>query len=103
MVDNCYGELVEEKEPGHVGANIIVGSLMKNLGGGVAATGGYIAGNEDLVGMVAERLTAPGIGKDLGANFNLNNSFFNIRSIARHEQFSTKFDIFISFTIYIML
>lgn len=76
MVDNCYGELVEEKEPGHVGADIVVGSLMKNLGGGVAATGGYIAGNADLIQMVAERLTAPGIGKDLGANFNQNNSFF---------------------------
>ena len=76
MVDNCYGELVEDKEPGHVGADIIVGSLMKNLGGGVASTGGYIAGNKDLIKMVADRLTAPGIGKDQGANFNLNNSFF---------------------------
>ena len=76
FVDNCYGELVETKEPGHVGADIVVGSLMKNLGGGIAPTGGYIAGNQDLVYMVAERLTAPGIGKDLGANFNLNNAFF---------------------------
>ena len=76
MVDNCYGELVEEKEPGHVGADIVVGSLMKNLGGGVASTGGYIAGNSDLIHMVAERLTAPGIAKDQGANFNQNNAFF---------------------------
>ena len=76
MVDNCYGELVEIKEPGHVGADVIVGSLMKNLGGGIASTGGYIAGRKDLVEMVAERLTAPGIGKEQGANFNLNNSFF---------------------------
>ena len=76
MVDNCYGELVEEKEPGHVGADIVVGSLMKNLGGGVASTGGYIAGNKDLIHMVAERLTAPGIAKDQGANFNQNNAFF---------------------------
>ena len=76
MVDNCYGELVEDKEPGHVGADIVVGSLMKNLGGGVASTGGYIAGNKDLINMVADRLTAPGIGKEQGANFNLNNSFF---------------------------
>ena len=76
MVDNCYGELVEEKEPGHVGADIVVGSLMKNLGGGVASTGGYIAGNKDLIYMVAERLTAPGIAKDQGANFNQNNAFF---------------------------
>ena len=76
MVDNCYGELVEEREPGHVGADVVVGSLMKNLGGGVASTGGYIAGRKDLIFMVAERLTAPGIAKDLGANFNQNNSFF---------------------------
>ena len=76
MVDNCYGELVEDREPGHVGADIVVGSLMKNLGGGVASTGGYVAGRKDLIEMVADRLTAPGIGKELGANFNLNNSFF---------------------------
>lgn len=76
MVDNCYGELVEEKEPGHVGADVVVGSLMKNLGGGVASTGGYIAGRKDLVAMVADRFTAPGLGKEQGANFNLNNSFF---------------------------
>lgn len=76
MVDNCYGELVETREPGHVGADIVVGSLMKNLGGGIAPTGGYVAGNKDLVYIVAERLTAPGIGKDLGANFNLNNTFY---------------------------
>ena len=76
MVDNCYGELVEKLEPGHIGADVVVGSLMKNLGGGIASTGGYVAGNYDLIHMVAERLTAPGIGKSLGANFNLNNSFF---------------------------
>ena len=76
MVDNCYGELVEKREPGDVGADLVVGSLMKNLGGGIASTGGYIAGNSDLVNLVAERLTAPGIGKEQGANFNLNNSFF---------------------------
>lgn len=76
MVDNCYGELVETTEPGHVGADVVVGSLMKNLGGGIAPTGGYVAGNKELIHMVAERLTAPGIGKNLGANFNLNNSFF---------------------------
>ena len=76
MVDNCYGELVEKLEPGHIGADVVVGSLMKNLGGGVASTGGYVAGRKDLIEMVADRLTSPGIGKDLGANFNLNNSFF---------------------------
>ncbi|MDD6460816.1 methionine gamma-lyase family protein [Absicoccus porci] len=76
MVDNCYGELVETLEPGHVGADVVVGSLMKNLGGGVASSGGYIAGRKDLIQMVADRLTAPGIGKNLGANFNQNNAFF---------------------------
>ena len=76
MVDNCYGELVEKLEPGHVGANVVVGSLMKNLGGGIASTGGYVAGDKNIIEMVADRLTAPGIGKELGANFNLNNSFF---------------------------
>ncbi len=76
MVDNCYGELVEDREPGHAGADLVVGSLMKNLGGGIAATGGYIAGRKDLIAMTADRLTAPGLGKEQGANFNLNNSFF---------------------------
>ena len=76
MVDNCYGELVEEREVGDVGADICVGSLMKNLGGGIASTGGYVAGKENLIHMVAERLTAPGIGKELGANFNQNTAFF---------------------------
>lgn len=84
MVDNCYGELVEKKEPGHIGADVVVGSLMKNLGGGIAPTGGYVAGKSDLIHMVAERLTAPGIGKDLGANFNLNNSFFKGIFMAPH-------------------
>ena len=76
MVDNCYGELTETREPGHVGADIVVGSLMKNPGGGIASTGGYIAGRADLIAQIADRLTAPGIGKEQGANFNLNNSFF---------------------------
>lgn len=76
MVDNCYGELVEEREPGHAGADLVVGSLMKNLGGGVAPTGGYLAGRADLIAMAADRLTAPGLGKEQGANFNLNNAFF---------------------------
>ena len=76
FVDNCYGELVEKREPGHIGADICVGSLMKNLGGGVASTGGYIAGRKDLIEMCADRLTSPGVGKELGANFNQNISFF---------------------------
>ena len=76
FVDNCYGELVEELEPGHVGADIVVGSLMKNLGGGIASSGGYIAGKKEYIHMIAERLTAPGIAKELGANYNQNMNFF---------------------------
>ncbi|MDO4378234.1 MAG: methionine gamma-lyase family protein [Erysipelotrichia bacterium] len=76
MVDNCYGELVEDKEPGHIGADVVVGSLMKNLGGGIASTGGYVAGKKELIASIADRLTAPGIGKEQGANFNQNNAFF---------------------------
>ena len=67
MVDNCYGEYVENKEPTDVGADIIMGSLIKNPGGGIAPTGGYIAGKRDLVEKCAARLTAPGIGKEVGA------------------------------------
>ncbi len=70
MVDNCYGEFVEDKEPTQVGADIFISSLMKNLGAGIATSGGYVVGRKDLVHMVAERLTAPCVGKDLGANFN---------------------------------
>ncbi len=70
MVDNCYGEFVEDKEPTQVGADIFISSLMKNLGAGIATSGGYVVGRKDLVHQVAERLTAPCIGKDLGANFN---------------------------------
>ncbi len=72
MVDNCYGEFVEEKEPTEVGADIIVGSLMKNLGAGIATSGAYIAGKKDLVELCAERLTAPGIGKEIGPSLNQN-------------------------------
>lgn len=70
MVDNCYGEMVETLEPTDVGADIMAGSLMHNLGGGIATSGGYIAGKSRYVEEIAERLTAPCIGKDLGANYN---------------------------------
>ena len=70
MVDNCYGEFVQDREPIEVGADIAVGSLMKNLGAGIATSGGYVVGRKDLINSVAERLTAPCVGKDLGANFN---------------------------------
>ena len=74
MVDNCYGEFVEEKEPIEVGADIAVGSLMKNLGAGIATSGAYIVGKQELVEMCAERLTAPGIGKEIGPSLNQNTS-----------------------------
>lgn len=70
MVDNCYGELVEDKEPTAVGADICIGSLMKNLGAGIATSGGYVVGRKDLIEQVSERYTSPCVGKDLGANFN---------------------------------
>lgn len=75
FVDNCYGELVEEKEPGHVGADLVAGSLIKNLGGGLAPTGGYVAGNAVLVDLAANRLTAPGIGGEVGPSLDFNRTF----------------------------
>ena len=76
MVDNCYGEFVEEKEPTEVGADIMAGSLIKNAGGGIAPSGGYIAGREDLVTLCGYRLTAPGLGTELGATLGQNRSIF---------------------------
>lgn len=76
MVDNCYGDFVEDREPTHVGADIIVGSHMKNLGGGLAKTGGYIVGKKEYINDVAERFSAPCIGKDIGANLNQNMNYF---------------------------
>lgn len=76
MVDNCYGEFVEEKEPPQVGADLCVGSLIKNPGGGLAPIGGYIVGRADLVEMCAYRLTAPGLGREVGATLGLNQSFY---------------------------
>lgn len=67
IVDNCYGEFVENREPGHVSADLTVGSLIKNPGGGLALSGGYIAGKSELVDLAAQRLYAPGIGGDIGA------------------------------------
>lgn len=76
MVDNCYCEFVSKKEPLEVGADIIVGSLIKNLGAGIAVTGAYIAGRNDLVNLCSERLTAPGEGADIGPSLNNNRSFY---------------------------
>ena len=72
MIDNCYCEFVTEKEPLEVGADIIVGSLIKNLGGGIAPNGAYVAGKKELVNLVAERLTAPGEGKEVGPTLGIN-------------------------------
>ena len=76
MVDNCYGEFVETIEPTDVGADMCVGSLIKNPGGGLAPIGGYIVGRKDCVERAAYRLTAPGLGKELGASLSVNRSFF---------------------------
>ena len=75
MVDNCYGEFVDTKEPSEVGADIMVGSLIKNLGGGIASNGAYIAGRADLIELCAERLTSPGQGKEVGPSLGANRSF----------------------------
>lgn len=72
MVDNCYGEFVEECEPTHVGADIIIGSLIKNAGGGIARTGGYIAGRTDLIELCSYRLTCVGMGKEVGCTLDMN-------------------------------
>lgn len=75
MVDNCYCEFVSTKEPLEVGADIMVGSLIKNLGAGIASTGAYIVGRSDLVNLCSERLTAPGEGKEIGPSLGLNRFF----------------------------
>ena len=76
MVDNCYGEFVERIEPTDVGADLCVGSLIKNPGGGLAPTGGYIVGKNTYVENCAYRLTSPGLGKEVGATMGLNQSFY---------------------------
>lgn len=75
MVDNCYCEMVAEKEPTAVGADIMVGSLIKNLGGGIAPNGAYIAGRKELIKLCAERLTLPGEGREVGPTLGINKSF----------------------------
>ncbi|MDF1617544.1 methionine gamma-lyase family protein [Petrocella sp. FN5] len=76
MVDNCYGEFVTVTEPTHYGADMVVGSLIKNPGGGLAPTGGYIVGSKACVDMASYRLTAPGLGKEVGATLGINQSLF---------------------------
>lgn len=75
MIDNCYCEFVTTKEPIEAGADIIVGSLIKNLGGGLAPNGAYVAGKKELINLVAERLTAPGEGKEVGPTLGINKQF----------------------------
>ncbi len=76
MVDNCYGEFVERLEPTQVGADIMAGSLIKNVGGGIAPTGGYIAGRADLIEKCAYRMTCPGVGREVGATLGHNRELY---------------------------
>ena len=84
MVDNCYGEFVEEREPIEVGADIAVGSLIKNAGGGIAQTGGYIVGKKEVVELISDRYSAPGLGKEGGASFNHNRQILQGIFMAPH-------------------
>ena len=84
VVDNCYGEFTEDREPCHVGADIIAGSLIKNPGGGIAPTGGYLAGRRDLIDRAANRLTTPGIGGECGCTMGNNRLLFQGLFLAPH-------------------
>ena len=84
MVDNCYGEFVETIEPSDVGADMIVGSLIKNPGGGLAPIGGYIAGKKECVENAAYRLTSPGLGKEVGASLGILKDFYQGFFLASH-------------------
>ena len=84
LVDNCYGEFVDIIEPTNIGADLVAGSLIKNPGGGLAKTGGYIAGREDLVDLCAERLTVPGLGKHVGASLENNRDMIQGLYMAPH-------------------
>ena len=84
IVDNCYGEFVETDEPGDAGADLVAGSLIKNPGGGLAPTGGYVAGREDLVEAAAYRLTSPGVGGECGATLGINRLLYQGLLMAPH-------------------
>ena len=84
LVDNCYGEFVEEQEPTQVGADLVVGSLIKNPGGGLAPTGGYLAGRKDLIEAASMRLTVPGIGRECGSTLGQNRALYQGLSLAPH-------------------
>lgn len=83
-LDNCYGEFIEEKEPTEVGINLVAGSLIKNVGGGLAPTGGYLAGDKDLIDAVLRRLTAPSIGGEVGSYANTYQYFYQGLFVAPH-------------------
>ena len=76
MVDNCYGEFVETQEPVQADCDLMIGSMIKNVGGGIARTGGYIAGRKDLVQQCAERLTCIGMGKEVGCTLDMNREMY---------------------------
>lgn len=84
MVDNCYGEFVEDREPTDVGVDIMAGSLIKNPGGGIALSGGYVAGRKDLVELVSYRMTVPGLGREVGATLGQNRTLFEGFFLAPH-------------------
>ena len=84
MVDNCYGEFTDVKEPLEVGADVIVGSLIKNPGAGIAKTGGYIVGKKELIDLISDRYSAPGLGKEGGASFNHNREILQGFFMAPH-------------------
>lgn len=84
MVDNCYGEFLEKEEPTDVGFDLAAGSLIKNPGGGLALTGGYIAGKADLIQLISHKMTSPGIGKECGLSFGMNRHFFQGFFMAPH-------------------
>ena len=84
FVDNCYGEFTETMEPSEVGADIVVGSLIKNIGGAIAQTGGYIVGKKELIALISDRYSAPGLGKEGGASFEHNRKIMQGLFMAPH-------------------
>ena len=84
MIDNCYGEFTEEREPIEVGADYVVGSLIKNIGGSIAQSGGYIVGKKELIALISDRYSAPGLGKEGGASFDSNRKILQGLFMAPH-------------------
>lgn len=84
MVDNCYGEFLEREEPTNIGFDLAAGSLIKNPGGGLAMTGGYIVGRKELIELISHKMTSPGIGKECGLSFGMNRHFFQGLFMAPH-------------------